>query len=134
MKRKTAVLLATIGLLTTLIIIFAANWYFSRTVTTESVDYVVTINDIPEKTQRYQNVDLNGTVMLETTLKSNMEVTIFLALNSTINEYHMSPLPDPLVFNPVGTCLTDSTGTWNFSYNNTEPAGTILNFKAGIKK
>ena len=133
MKKKVVLLLATIGLLATLTFVLAAKWYFSNVVTTESVDWKVTMGNIPPESTRYQNIDLTGTVMLGNTLKSDISVTIFLALNSTIGP-HMSPFPDPLIFNSVGSCLTDSTGTWNFSYNNTEPAGTILNFKAGIKK
>lgn len=43
MQRKHAVLLATIGLLTTISIILIANWIYSRPVTTESMES----NEIP---------------------------------------------------------------------------------------
>lgn len=115
MKRKTAVLLATIGLLATLTTVFAAAWYYSGTVSTTSVDWLVTINSIPTETTRYQNVALSGIVYLGPTPQSGVLVTIFL--NNTTTGI---------------TALTDGSGNWAANYNNTHPAGTLLNFKAGV--
>lgn len=114
------VLLGTIGLLLTTTAVFAANWYYSQEQATESVEWLVTLNSIPAQTTRYQNVPLSGTVKLGTVLQSSVTVHIFLELNSSGS------------FSDVGTAVTDGTGTFNYNHNNTEPAGTILTFRAGV--
>lgn len=124
MERKTVLLLATIGLVICIGSAVGISMYYSGIETTTSKEWGVSINGIPPETVRYENVSLSGVVKLGNILQSGINVTIYLALNST----------DPGDFSSVGTDITDTFGAWEFAYNNTEPAGTVLNFKAGVSQ
>ena len=115
MKRKNAVLLATLGFLSIITFVMAATWYFSGTVSTTSKEWSVTINSIPTESTRYQNIALSGIVSLGGAPQPGVLVTIFL--NDTATGV---------------TGLSDGSGNWMAYYNNTQPAGTLLNFKAGV--
>lgn len=116
MKRKIAVLLATLALLATLGTVFALQWYYSAEQTSTSVDYTVTMGTIPLTMPRNQITQITGTVLLGSTPQTGVTVTLFL--NGTATSY---------------TDATDGAGVWVINYNNTQPAGTLMYFKAGIE-
>jgi hypothetical protein len=116
MRTKIAIVIATVALCSFIAFALAANWYYSLDRQTTIVDYAVTLNNIAAQTTRYSNITMIGQATLGGSALPGITVTLFLNGN------------------PVGTNLTDVNGNYRFSYNATDPAGTLYTFRAGINQ
>ncbi len=123
MKTKTAIVLATVALVSFIAVAFAANWYYSTYTPDRTVSaWIVALTD-PGAYVQYSNVTLTGTV----TLGGAAQPGVFVYLYKSVNGGADVQIPD----SPV---LTNGAGIYSLQYNVTEANGQSLRFRAGINQ
>ena len=122
MKTRTAIVLATVALISFIAVAFAANWYyFTYTPDRAVAAWLVTIND-PGAYVQYDNVTLTGTV----TLGGSPQSGIFVYIYKSVNLGADVEIP--------GSPVLTTAGSYSLEYNVTEANGQSLRFRAGIKQ